>query len=236
MASPFTIFRKHQKVLIVVLGLMAMVAFVFLPIILKSIQSGGQPGNPTVVTTDQFGDLTERQIRNLLAQRQIVLQFVQRAASKAAGQPLPFQYVERFFGPISEESVVQSWVLRQYAREMGMQISNSVINQFIRSVTAEQVSGDELAAIAKEMKVSETRLFEAMRNELTSLYFERLYFATPDSVRVALTATTPARALGLLRTPQPQSDDANGGGSGRAIRLQGCGSGREGPRRVLREV
>ena len=193
MASPFTIFRKHQKILIAVLGLMAMGAFVFLPIILKSIQSGGERPTSVVVSTDEFGNLNERQIDLLMYQRQIVLRFIQQAITTAAGRPVPFQQLEQLFGPVSEESVVQSWLMDQYAGQMGMQVSNGILNQFIRSITQDQLSGEELAAILKEMKISESRLFEALRNELTALYFERLYFATPDSVSVALTASTPAQ-------------------------------------------
>ena len=35
MASPFTVFRKHQKILIATLGLLAMIAFVFLPMMMS---------------------------------------------------------------------------------------------------------------------------------------------------------------------------------------------------------
>ena len=35
MASPFSIFRKNQKVMLAVLTLLAMFAFVFLPIVLQ---------------------------------------------------------------------------------------------------------------------------------------------------------------------------------------------------------
>ena len=192
MASPFAIFRKHQRILIAVLGLMAMVAFVFLPIILKSMQSGGGGGNPTVVTTDKFGDLNENGIRRLIWQRQVVRRFVQRAGLAATGMPVQPQVLDALFGPVSEESVVDSWLMGQYAHEMGMRISDSIVSQFIQRITNDQLTGDELTAIANEMKISEDGLFVALKNELASLYFKQLYFASPGSLTVALLGTTPA--------------------------------------------
>ena len=55
MASPFRVFRKHQKVLIATLGILAMVAFVFL-VPLMSLLGGGRgsggPVNPVIISWD----------------------------------------------------------------------------------------------------------------------------------------------------------------------------------------
>mgnify|MGYP001822957942 CR=1 FL=1 len=76
MASPFAVFRKHQKWMIATLGLMAMIAFVFLPIIMKRME-GGSGQNRVVVATKKFGDLRDYDMWALVAQRQRVLQFAE---------------------------------------------------------------------------------------------------------------------------------------------------------------
>ena len=61
MASPFRVFRKHQKVLIATLGLLAMIAFVFLAPLMSLLGgrgSGGGPTNPAVIEWDD-GEITE---------------------------------------------------------------------------------------------------------------------------------------------------------------------------------
>ena len=204
---------------------MAMVAFVFLPIILKSMQSGGGGGNPTVVTTDKFGDLNENGIRRLIWQRQVVRRFVQRAGLAATGMPVQPQVLDALFGPVSEESVVDSWLMGQYAHEMGMRISDSIVSQFIQRITNDQLTGDELTAIANEMKISEDGLFVALKNELASLYFKQLYFASPGSLTVRPAWNDACRALGVLPTPQAERDDPDDPGSGREVRLEGGRSG-----------
>ncbi len=75
MASPFAAFRKNQKWLIATVGLMAIGAFVFLPIVSK-IQETRQPQNRVVVTTTAFGDLRETDITALIRQRQLVRRFI----------------------------------------------------------------------------------------------------------------------------------------------------------------
>ncbi len=50
MASPFSIFRKNQKVMIAVLGVLAMFAFVFIPMIMQG--GGGRAAADPVVVED----------------------------------------------------------------------------------------------------------------------------------------------------------------------------------------
>ena len=59
MASPFSVFRKHQKFLMAVACLLAIIAFVFLPILGETLglRSSG-PVNKVVVTS-KYGDLRE---------------------------------------------------------------------------------------------------------------------------------------------------------------------------------
>ena len=58
MASPFSVFRKNQKVWMAAIMIMAMVAFVFLtPTVLSSFGGGGGGGRDPAVVTTKFGKL-----------------------------------------------------------------------------------------------------------------------------------------------------------------------------------
>lgn len=82
MASPFTLFRRHQKVMLAVVGIMAMVSFVFLPIIADSVRSLSRGGTNPVVVASRFGDLQEADLYQLRRQRSIVANFLTRAMAE----------------------------------------------------------------------------------------------------------------------------------------------------------
>jgi hypothetical protein len=67
MASPFRIFRKHQKQMLAILTVLAMFAFVFMG--QKGCDYGMSrgPANPVVVTTSQFGSLRQSDLQNMIA-------------------------------------------------------------------------------------------------------------------------------------------------------------------------
>ena len=83
MASPFTIFRKYQKILIATLGMMAMIAFVFFgsQSLMDSLFSGTAK-DPVVVTTTQYGDITRIHLRNLRGERRVLLSFLEQITSR----------------------------------------------------------------------------------------------------------------------------------------------------------
>ena len=87
MGSPFSIFRKHQKMMIAGLAVMAMIAFVFLSGIPTGPSSHG-PQNPVAVTTAKFGKLRTSDVQGLLRERQGLLGFLRslKPAIQQAGE------------------------------------------------------------------------------------------------------------------------------------------------------
>lgn len=170
MASPFAVFRKHQKILIATLGLLAMIAFVFLPMILKGLGEGGGGTDPVVVTS-KYGNLTERQLQNMRYRRQVVIQFLQRAVDVASfdkqttyGRKMG---IEQFFGNASEESTVDLWLLVQRAKQLGMAISDGAVSDFISgAVTDNRVTNEQFANLYKTMKLAEDLVFDTLQDEL----------------------------------------------------------------------
>ncbi|HYW80819.1 MAG TPA: hypothetical protein VE890_14660, partial [Thermoguttaceae bacterium] len=124
--------------MIAVLGVLAMFAFVFLPIILQRMGGRGPVSNPLVVKTELFGNLTQREVDSLSRQRMAAIRFfgqVQRAAVAAGGTGNVAGMFQRQLGDASKENVVDTWLRANHAERDGIEISDNAINQFIREVT-----------------------------------------------------------------------------------------------------
>lgn len=178
MASPFTIFRKHQKFFLACLALLAMIAFVFLSGPVFDSLTSGNVRNPVVVTTKTYGNLTEADLSHLITQQNMVLNFFERVY-RTLGFTLPVT-------PPSEESVVETWILANRARELGIVISNDAINAYLRTMFGDRVPRDTLRQILREMRVSDRQLFEALRMELAARQMLEM-------IDFSVTPTTPAQ-------------------------------------------
>lgn len=178
MASPFKAFRKHQKVLIAVLALLAMFAFVVLPIILQGM--GSQPTKDrVVVTTASYGDIRESRLWTMVRNRHVLGAFFSRVAQAivvAGGDSRVARIVENAIGPSSEEAVVETWLLAERAKELGLVVSEQTIRQFLRSLTVEQgITDDQVNQIMDTLGLSTRRLFGLLRQELLARQLERLF-------------------------------------------------------------
>lgn len=186
MASPFHIFRKHQRAMLAVVGILCMIGFSISGVGLLDNMSdrSGRAEDPVVATAyDQT--LHESEVGRLIRQRGLVIRFlgsaIRTAATQlqasdfsrlAAGGDLqrfinPEGYLEGFvFGPPSEQSVLEAWVLGERARRMGMVVSDEAINEYLKQMTLDKVRPEELRAIVKEQQSSQPEVFEALRHEL----------------------------------------------------------------------
>ena len=183
MVSPIKTFRKHRKLMLAILTLMAMLSFVFLPAVLEILSLRRGPRDKVVVTTKKYGDLTESQIDSLIGQRGQWIAFLRelRQLTRANGG--------RDFGepslPESEEAVVETWLLSRKAREMGITISNPAINRLLGDLTDGRVEDGKIKAMLKTLRLSQSSLFEIVRNELSALRLRQM-------LTMDLTGATPA--------------------------------------------
>lgn len=184
MASPFSIFRKNQKLMIAVLGVLCMFAFVFIPIMMEMM--GSRPtANPVVVTT-KFGELRESDLHSLVTQRRKVTAILADLLQMAGNHPaMVQQWVEYRLGPTTEENVVTNWVLARHAEKMGVVISDKSINNFLKELTEDRVKSTNFLTAFKRSGLSEVQFFNAMRDELAVLQLK-------DIFQTSLGGTTPA--------------------------------------------
>lgn len=169
MASPFSMFRKRQKLAMAFLCLLAMISFVILPY-LQDLIGGGQQGakNPVAVKTSKYGNLYESDINRLRADRQKVLAVLGELGMVAGGNPQLVEWrLQREFGPPTEESVVNSWLLARRAETLGMVVGDKTINAFLKEWTGNKVTQEGFQKAFKQSpEVSAEHFFDLMRQEL----------------------------------------------------------------------
>ena len=211
MASPFRIFRKHQKTWFAALSVMAIIAFVFL-----SGSPGGNSGpglrDEVMVRTSKFGNLHRGQIQGLLSQRQQLLGFLAALESETRDmidrRENRIESARGMIGPSTEESVVEKWVFARQAESMGIVISDKAVNDFLRDITNNRVTAEKMDGVLRQQQrssMSENQLFAILREELLALRL-RGAVQRADAQRVELLFVyDPARtALGLLQAAAPE--------------------------------
>ena len=86
MASPFSIFRKNQKVLMAAVTLLSIVAFVFLTTPMMNSFSGSGAGAMRSSRTSKFGNVTAQPALHVAAEAADVREFSAALGAKLAGK------------------------------------------------------------------------------------------------------------------------------------------------------
>jgi hypothetical protein len=142
MASPFRIFRKYMKTLLVVFGVMIMLSFVVGDSLVTYLggsrggvsRASGRGAGDVAVSWDG-GSLTNQEVYNLVQRRRIVNSFIQgveftgrEAAFRAGVEPRPLR-VQPIYGAETPQQGVEGDVVRMKlfanaARDAGMRVSD----------------------------------------------------------------------------------------------------------------
>ena len=195
MGSPFDKFRKHQKRLLVFLGVVCMVAFVF---------AGVQCSGPGMATTQPYLEVegevfTQGDVNRWLNDR--------RLAERVAGL-IREKGGRRFgFGRATEEEVITLMLLVRLGKELGIRVSDAQINHFLSESSQGKVTADDILAVLQEYSATEADLFRAIRRELIAAQVMTLYVPpgnNPSLPSAALASEVDRIAGGLSRTSPSQ--------------------------------
>ncbi len=193
MQSPFKIFRKHQKGVMVVMVFAALILFGVGDIFIRMQRSGASraSGKPVVETT--AGSLTQAAMSNLIAQRRFVHRFIAAAYQKSHpemekspffGQLLPIIVRQFGFGGTSQGEVLYAWLHRQEARKMGIVVSDKQIEDYIDRITDRKLSTRLFREIIDDMRVGPKQLFDMFREELQADIAQKMklpaYLPSPE--------------------------------------------------------
>lgn len=183
MASPFRVFRKHQKLMLALLGVLVMVGFVILPAIMRTMEDPSR-ANLRVATTTSYGDLSRSNLEVVRWHRQNAIRFLRglgQALIMADANHMPVQFAlqnivgDETVSPTSDEALAETWLLSRRAEELGLVVDDQTINTFLATLTQGKITDEMIAEIREGMGISEGALFAALRQELLAMRLRRMF-------------------------------------------------------------
>lgn len=205
MASPFRLFRKYQKTLLVIAGVILMFVFVVGDSLMKYVRhaadGGGnaasrQPG--AVAVRWDGGKLTNAELNDLVMQRLVVNGFLgaivaegQRAALERGIQPPPLR-VEMISGPERpqegvERDVVRVRIFADAARAVGMDVSDEHLVRYLTELGRGMVTPERIRQIVARLNIGGHSapidyVLDAVREELLARNYLASYTFAFDTV------------------------------------------------------
>lgn len=182
MASPFRTFRKNQKAWMVTLTILTMFAFVFLGSTMRSGSGVGKHEDPEVFTWD-YGTVHKSDLENRKQSRRVVKQFLLQSILTSNPDPAIERRLSQILDgrfPTSDEQIVDAMLLEKKAQQLGIVVSDDMVNSFIRSNTGDRLRPEQLAAIVHQMQsrtgqIGQAELFDALRSELAAMYADQTF-------------------------------------------------------------
>jgi hypothetical protein len=197
MAGPMNWLRRYQKIVLVVLAVVAMLGFVVADPLMKFF-SGGQQTRSVAVRTS-FGDISEQQLYHMVENRAVLNRFLENLAGSVAQNlatsrqiQAPPQQVQFFilrqmedqgaYGQqfVDERAVVRTMLLARRAEDMGMTVSNDAIFDFLRRMTFNAITPDQVRQVIASMKLRQRQVFDQLRTVLLASRMHQLLFAIND--------------------------------------------------------
>ncbi len=170
MANPFRIFRKHQRWFIAAAGLMAIFAFVFVDPLTNIIQGNAAASQDAPVATTTYGTIRDHQLFRMVMKRRILNEFLDsawRLGYQAGGryERRPIRFAD------TEQGVVEHYLLTKKAEELGMVISDRMVNDYLKQITGNSLRPEKFHEILSGyaldgQRVTMAMVFEGLRNDL----------------------------------------------------------------------
>ena len=161
MSSPLSFFRRNQKVMLAVFGVLIMLTFVVGDYISRyQGRTAGAVADETVVTW-KHGKIDERELWAIRDAHNRTVRFLDLLVQKtieANGQPkgLGVNIMNgRVFDPgiprsYAEEDLVQTMLLARKAQELGVRITDAALDEFLDTLTDEVVPRSQFGELLKE--------------------------------------------------------------------------------------
>ncbi|MEX2315773.1 MAG: hypothetical protein WD669_01385 [Pirellulales bacterium] len=211
MASPFRIFRRYQKSLLIVAGVVLIFVFVLedsLQMLMGGATGGGgdpsdnRPKPNAVAVHWNGGQLTNAELDQLVQRRRILNGFLREIlregddaevmlARATGAEPRPSPVLPLVRAETAqqrvEEDVVAVRLFADAARAAGMTVSDDVIRQYLHELGRGHVSPERMRTIIRQSQFGSSStpseyIFGALREELLAHYFERSHLFAIASV------------------------------------------------------
>jgi len=187
--------RKNAKVITVFMGIVCMITFVVGTALLdlaNSARRGVENINPVVVTWSK-GNLRTDELNSLRFRHQIAYAFLYRviaATLDRGGKPMingrQVSAQQQIFDvgipdSSSDESIVQTMVLAEEARRMGVVVDRDAVKDYLRQLSSPELREGDWLAIAQELvaekHITVNQLLEHLEIELMAQHVRMLAMA-----------------------------------------------------------
>jgi len=184
MASPFSVFRKNQKVWMAGITIMAIFAFVFLGGPMSRLSSGPGGHDEAVVRTRKFGNLTRGNLQTLKLNRIVFNEFLNAVEASLAASKEPaytVAAVKNVIGTrgngeiVNTEDVVNKWLFAREAEAMGITVDDKLESAFLEYLANHK--GLDVSGILKSIRqgVAPATFRSILREELLALRYRQLF-------------------------------------------------------------
>ena len=202
MASPLSFFRRHMKILLVILTAITVLTFTVGGVMLQFFQGRAPSADAydpdQVVATWDGGSINEGELNRARRRREVVrsvLAQIDRMRVERATDSFP-KAPQLLLGT-SDEQVVLDEIMAERAEEMGIRVTDADVNAYLTLYSDELVSPEEISETFRKFtggEMNSSDFFERMKKELAIL---QMYLAYQS----AQPAITPAAAWeAYLRT------------------------------------
>ena len=179
MASPFSIFRKNQRVWMAILVFVAVVSFVILPSMDSFLSANRNAEGQQTVVSWKGTRLTAEQLQKQTAVQAQTYNVFARIATEvvaAGGTPRVPGYSPGPQGgiglqpPTGRAGVVELKTLAEVARENGVVVNDETVDLFIRNFTDGKISPKKFGEIVEEVagkQLSRFDMYSYLRDEIS---------------------------------------------------------------------
>ena len=193
--------RKHQKKLLAILAVLAMIAFSF-DIVIQNFQ-------PTRVARFDpiarvYGQEIYPQHVDLLRQERAIANRFLALAWSAIGDTFALRiWDSEFFGATDRDAILEAIALMHEADRLGITYTDEMVTDFIVQITGGRLTTEHFRRIVTRLGISQYTLYAALKNQLRIRLVEGLYYGR--SRRLAnRNRVTPLDAWSLYRRVNEQ--------------------------------
>ncbi len=184
MSNPLKWFRKYEKFLLGIFGVLLMIAFTFslgvsglsLTDFANGRNGGGGPSSDEVVATWSAGELRESDFANLRSGRAMLIEFTRAAfmqTQERGGQlrapTIPFD--------MGDGALLALAILSQKAESMGLQISDQGVLDYLMRLTDQKLKPTEFKGLWNTLtsgRASDAQLISLLRRELLAMRLQEM--------------------------------------------------------------
>ncbi|MDR0338043.1 MAG: hypothetical protein LBI18_13235 [Planctomycetaceae bacterium] len=201
--DPFKIFRKNQVAWLAALGILTMVSFIILPAIMQMMPGGvsyeGQQGG-NIATTRHHGKVDPQLLDNLRRNHENLARFysgllreiiganpsVLTSQAQQARLALLATRADQYDKQISNEELINRWMLARYSEDQGITINSKMIIEQLGTITADLLTKQILSQVIEGLNLSEQYVEYLLSEEIR---YHQIFYMFLLSQNATLPAT-----------------------------------------------